>query len=76
MTALSVVLCLLLVLAVAAIAVWMWWSMRAPDQVTEQLRIAFEEQVALWRIQVISRRAQAEMRRIRNEVRPRSLKDL
>lgn len=75
MTALFVVLGLLLVLAVVAIAAWLWMFVSDLDQVTEESRIRFEEQLALWRLQTIRRQAQAEMRRIRDAHRPHSRND-
>jgi biopolymer transport protein ExbB/TolQ len=67
MGALFVVLAIVLVLAVAAIAVWLWLFIDIVDQVAALIRITVEEQVALWRIESISRIAQAEQRRIRDE---------
>ena len=75
MTALVVVLGLLLVLAVVAMAVWLWASASDRDQVGTLIQIRVEEQLALWRLQTIRRQTQAEMRRIRDAYRPRSLHD-
>lgn len=72
MTALVVILVLLLVLAVVAIAVGVWLVADSGDHTGEIARIAAEEQLALWRLQAIRRQAQAEMRRMRDEARPRS----
>ena len=75
MTALVVVLGLLLVLAAAAISVWLWVFISDVYQVTEESRIRFEEHLALWRLQTIRRQAQAEMQRIHDAHRPRSIRD-
>lgn len=69
MTALFVFLAIVLVLAIAAIAVWLWCFLDIVDQVSALIRIKVEEQVAIWRIESISRIAQAEQRRIRDEHR-------
>jgi hypothetical protein len=71
MAALFVLLVIVLVLAIAAIAVWLWLFLDIVDQVAALIRIKVEEQVALWRIESISRIAQAEQRRVRDEHRPR-----
>lgn len=71
MTALFVLLVIVLVLAIAAIAVWLWLFIDIVDQVAALIRIKVEEQVALWRIESISRITQAEQRRVRDEHRPR-----
>lgn len=71
MTALLVLLAIVLVLAIAAIAVWLWLFLDIVDQVATLIRIKVEEQVALWRIESVSRIAQAEQRRVRDEHRPR-----
>lgn len=71
MTALLVLLAIVLVLAVVAIAVWLWLFLDIVDQVAALIRIKAKEQVAVWRIESISRIAQAEQRRIRDEHRPR-----
>jgi biopolymer transport protein ExbB/TolQ len=67
MAALFVVLAVLLVLAIVAIAVWLWLFIDIVDQVAALIRIKVEEQVAIWRIESLSRIAQAEQRRIRDE---------
>lgn len=76
MFALFVILGLLLVLAVVAIAIWLWLFVDVFDQVAELIRIKVEEQEAMWRIESISRISQTEQRRIRDEHRPRSMKDV
>jgi hypothetical protein len=76
MYALFVVLAILLVLAVVAIAVWLWLFIDIVDQVAALIRIKVEEQVALWRIEATGRIAEAEQRRIRDQHRPRWVKDL
>jgi hypothetical protein len=67
MAVLFIVLTILLVLAVVAIAVWLWLFLDIVDQVVAMVRIKVEEQVALWRIASISRIAQAEQQRLRDE---------
>jgi biopolymer transport protein ExbB/TolQ len=67
MAALFVILCFVLVLAVVAIAVWLWLFIDIVDQVAALIRIKVEEQVALWRIASMSRIAQAEQQRLRDE---------
>lgn len=69
MGALFVLLAIVLVVAIAAIAVWLWCFLDNVDQVGALIRIKVEEQVAIWRIESISRIAQAEQRRIRDEHR-------
>jgi len=66
MATLFVVLGALLVLAVVAIAVWLWLFLDIVDQVTELIRIRVEEQIALWRIAAIGRIAQLEQRYARH----------
>lgn len=75
MTALVVVLGLLLVLAVVAIAVWLWLFADVLGDAAEVARIETEERMALWRLQAIQRQAQAEMQRIYDAHRPRSIRD-
>lgn len=72
MVALFVVLCMLLVLAVVAITIWLWLFMDVFDQLAALIRIRIEEQVAMWRIESISRISQLEQRRLRDEYRSRS----
>lgn len=67
MGVLFVLLAILLVLGVVAIAVWLWLFIDIVNQVAALIRIKVEEQVALWRFESISRIAQAEQRRIRDE---------
>lgn len=69
MTILFVFLAIVLVVAVAAIAVWLWLFVDIVDQVAALIRIKVEEQVAIWRIESISRIAQAEQQRLRDEHR-------
>jgi uncharacterized membrane protein YqiK len=71
MTALFVMLAIVLVLAVVAIAIWLWLFFDIVDQVAALIRIKVEEQVAVWRIEAISRITQAEQWRIRDEHWPR-----
>lgn len=71
MSVLFVLLAIFLVLAIAAIAIWLWLFLDIVDQVAALIRIKVEEQVAIWRIESISRIAQAEQRRVRDEHRSR-----
>lgn len=72
MFALFVILCVLLVLAVAAIAIWLWLFVDIFDQLAALIRIKAEEQVAVWRIESISRISQLEQRQARDEHRSQS----
>lgn len=76
MTALFVLLAILFVLAIVAIAIWLWLFIDVVDHVAALIRIKVEEQVALRRVEAIGRIARAEQRRVRDESRPRSVKDL
>lgn len=67
MGTLFVLLAIVLVLATAAIAVWLWLFLDIVDPVAALIRIKVEEQVAIWRIESISRIAQAEQRRVRDD---------
>jgi type II secretory pathway component PulJ len=67
MLTLFAVLVFLLVLAIVALAVWLWLFIDIVDQVAALIRIKVEEQVALWRIDSIIRITQAEQRRMRDE---------
>lgn len=72
MTLLVVLLAIVLVLAIAAIAaiaVWLWLFVDIVDQVAALIRIKVAEQVAIWRIESISRIAQAEQQRLRDDHR-------
>ncbi len=69
MTILFVLLAIVLVLAIAAIAVWLWLFIDIVDQVAALIRIKVEEQVAIWRIESISRIAQAKQQRLRDDYR-------
>ena len=72
MVAFFVVLCVLLSLAVVAIAIWLWLFIDIVDQVAALVRIKVEEQVAVWRIESISRVSQLEQRRMHDDHRTRS----
>jgi uncharacterized membrane protein YqiK len=67
MGVLFILLAVLLVFAVVAIAIWLWFFIDIVDQVAALIRIKVEEQVAIWRIESISRISQAEQCRIRDE---------
>jgi len=64
MGALFVILCVLLVLAIAAIAVWLWLFADIIGQVNEIVRIKVDEHIALLKIQSLSRIARAEQERL------------
>lgn len=70
MAALFVFLTILLVLAIVAIAIWLWLFVDVLEPVVALIRIKLEEQVAVWRIESISRIAQLEQRRIHDEHKP------
>lgn len=72
MVALVVILCVLLVLAVVAIAIWLWLFVDIFEQLAALIRIKVGEQVAVWRIEAISRISQLEQRQLRDEHRSRS----
>lgn len=63
-------LCTLLVFAIVFIALWLWLAIDILAPIAELIRIKLEEQVAVWRIESISRISQLEQRRIRDEHRP------
>ena len=67
MVFLTIVLCTLLVLAILSIAVWLWVFIGIFDQVAELIRIRIEEQVAVWRIESISRIARIEQQRLHDQ---------
>lgn len=67
MVLLSIVLCTLLVLAILFIAVWLWVFVGIFDQVAALIRIKFEEQVAVWRIESISRITRLEQQRLHDD---------
>lgn len=70
MGALFVLLTLLLVIAVVAIAVWLWLFVDIFDQLAALIRIKVEEQVAVWRIESLSRISRLEQRRLHDDHRP------
>lgn len=67
MAALLVFLCFLLVVAIAAIAVWLWMFIGIVDQVTSLIRIKAEEQIAVWKIESISRITRLEQERLHDQ---------
>lgn len=70
MGVLFVFLTFLLVIAVVAIAVWLWLFVGIFEQVAALIRIKVEEQVAVWRIESISRISRLEQTRLRDDRRP------
>lgn len=73
MVALFVNLGAVLLLAVVAIAVWLWLFADVLDHAADIIRIETEERMALWHLQAIRRQAQAEMQRVRDAHRRRSV---
>lgn len=67
MTFFLLFLLLLLVLAIAAIAVWLWLFIGVIDQLTELIRIKAEEQIAVWRIESVSRIARLEQQQLHDD---------
>jgi len=70
MGALFVLLSVLLVGAFVAIAVWLWLFLDIFSPIAELIRIKVEEQVAVWRIESISRIAKLEQQRLRDDHTP------
>lgn len=70
MGVLFVLLTFLLVIAVVAIAVWLWLFVGIFEQMAALIRIKVEEQVAVWRIESISRISRLEQTRLRDDHRP------
>lgn len=75
MTALLVILGTILLLAVIAIAIWLWLVADILDHAADIVRIETEERMALWRLDAIRRQAEAEMQRVRDTHRRRSVHD-
>ncbi|MGC4190534.1 MAG: hypothetical protein QM589_04770 [Thermomicrobiales bacterium] len=69
------ILGVVLLVAVIAIAVWLWLFADIVDHATQIARIEVEERLALWRLEAIRRQAEAEMQRLRDAHRRRSLWD-
>lgn len=67
MGALFVFLTLILVGALAAIAIWLWLFIGIFEHVAALIRIKVEEQVAVWRIESISRITKLEQQRLHDE---------
>lgn len=60
-------LCFLLVLALGAIAVWLWLFVGIFEQVSQLIRIKVEEQIAVWRIESIARIAKLEQQKLHDD---------
>lgn len=75
MTVALVTLGIVLLLAVVAIAIWLWLFADVVGDAAEITRIEVEQRMALWRIEAIRRQAEAEMRRLRDVHRARSMRD-
>jgi hypothetical protein len=66
---------IVLLLALVAIAVWLWLFADVVSDAAEIARIEVEERMAFWRIAAIRRQAEAEMQRLRDAHRRRSVSD-
>jgi len=75
MVALLVILGIVLLLAIVAIAVWLWLFADILDHAADIVRIETEERMALWRLEAIRRQAESEMQRVRDAHRRRSVHD-
>ena len=75
MTVVLITLGIVLLLAVVAIAIWLWCFGDIVDHAAEIARIEVEERMALWRLQAIRRQAEAEMQRVRDVHRTRSFRN-
>lgn len=69
------ILGIVLLLAVVAIAIWLWVFGDIVDHATEIARIEVEERLALWRLEAIRRQAEAEMRRVHDAHHRRTFRD-
>ena len=67
MGAFFVLLSFLLVGAIVAIAVWLWLFIDIFTQIAELIRIKVEEQIAVWRLESISRISRLEQQRLHDE---------
>lgn len=74
MTTILITLGVVLLVAVVAIAVWLWLFADVVGDAAEIARIEMEERMALWRIDAIRRQAEAEMHRVRDAHRRRSVR--
>lgn len=75
MTLVLVTLGIVLLLAVVAIAIWLWLFADVVSDAAEIARIEVEQRMALWRIDAIRRHTEAEMQRVRDAHRHRSVLD-
>lgn len=64
---LFVLLAILLVGSIVAIAVWLWMFVDVFAPIAELMRIRMEEQIAVWRIESLSRIARMEQQRIHDD---------
>lgn len=69
MVTLLVILGTVLLLAVVAIAIWLWLFADILDHAADIVRIETEERLAQWRLDAIQRQAQTEMQRVRDAYR-------
>lgn len=74
MSAFAIVVAVIVVVALLCIA-WAWFTTGIPSDIAALSRIAFEEQLALWRIETIRHDAQEKMRKMREEHRPHTWDD-
>ena len=75
MVAVLVILGIVLLLAMVAIAVWLWLFADIFGDAAEIARVETEGRMAQWQLDAIRRHAQAEMQRVRDAHRPRSIGD-
>ncbi|MGN6484575.1 MAG: hypothetical protein ACTHMX_09230 [Thermomicrobiales bacterium] len=75
MVTLFVILGIILLLAVVAIALWLWLFADILGHGADIVRIETEERMALWRLDAIRRQAETEMQRVRDAHRRRSVRD-
>jgi hypothetical protein len=75
MTALLVILGTILLLAVVAIALWLWLFADIAGHAADIVRIETEERMALWRLDAIRRQAETEMQRVRDAHRRSARRD-
>lgn len=64
---LFVLLTIVLVVSIAALAVWLWMFVDVFAPITELIQIRLEEQIAVWRIESLGRIARLEQQRIHDE---------
>lgn len=70
MVFLYIFLCTFLVIAIFAIAAWLWVFVDIFEPIAALIRIRFEEQVAVWKIESIARVAKLEQQRLHDQYKP------